>query len=94
MFSLIALGIASGIYFQFDCLNFPKYFTARIVARRLKRRCILKAVCVILTLVIMGQWMEAKAHQRTGKAIEELMNLSPDTANLVVNGTEKKVALF
>ena len=37
--------------------------------------------------------MEARAHMKTGKAIEALMNLSPDTANLIVNGKEKKVSL-
>ena len=37
--------------------------------------------------------LEAKAHLKTGNAIKELMNLSPDTANLIVNGSEKKVAL-
>ena len=37
--------------------------------------------------------MEAAAHKKTGNAIRELMNLSPDEANLIVNGEEKKVLL-
>ncbi len=92
MFSLIALGVAAAMIFSIMALfvsgllphelahggNVPLYF---------------ESVCVILTLVIMGQMMEARAHQKTGKAIEALMNLSPDTANLIADGIEKKVAL-
>jgi Cu2+-exporting ATPase len=40
-----------------------------------------EAVAVILTLVIFGQMLEAKAHQKTGNAIKELMNLSPKEAS-------------
>jgi len=92
MFSLIALGVTAAMIFSLIVLfisdilphelahggNVPLYF---------------ESVCVILTLVIMGQMMEARAHQKTGKAIEALMNLSPDTANLIVNGNETKVPL-
>lgn len=92
MFSLIALGVFAAMIFSLIALfvsdilphelshggNIPLYF---------------ESVCVILTLVIMGQMMEARAHMKTGKAIEALMNLSPDTANLIVDGKEKKVSL-
>ncbi len=37
--------------------------------------------------------MEAAAHKKTGNAIKELMNLSPDEANLIINGEEKRVLL-
>ena len=37
--------------------------------------------------------MEAAAHKKTGNAIRELMNLSPDEAHLIINGEEKKVLL-
>jgi len=92
MFSLIALGVAAAMVFSLIALfvsdilphelahggNVPLYF---------------ESVCVILTLVIMGQMMEARAHQKTGKAIEALMNLSPDTANLIIDGNETQVPL-
>ena len=52
-----------------------------------------EAVSVIITLVILGQLMEALAHKKTGNAIKELMNLSPSEANLIVNGEEKRVSL-
>lgn len=92
MFSLIALGVAAAFLFSLVALFFPEILPHQI-AHDGKAPFYFEAVSVILTLVIMGQLMEAKAHQRTGKAIEELMNLSPDEANLVMNGEEKKVSL-
>lgn len=92
MFSLIALGVAAAFLFSIASLLFPGILPHEMKHDG-KTPLYFEAVTVILTLVIMGQWMEAKAHQRTGKAIEELMNLSPDEANLIINGEEKKVAL-
>lgn len=92
MFSLIALGVAAAFLFSLVALIFPKILPHEL-AHEGKVPFYFEAVAVILTLVILGQLMEAKAHQRTGKAIEELMNLSPDEANLIMNGTEKKIPL-
>ena len=92
MFSLIALGVAAAFLFSLVALFFPGILPHEMTHDG-KVPLYFEAVTVILTLVIMGQLMEAKAHQRTGKAIEELMNLSPDEANLIVDGVEKKVPL-
>lgn len=92
MFSLIALGVAAAMIFSLIAL-----FVSDILPHELAHGgsipLYFESVCVILTLVIMGQMMEARAHMKTGKAIEALMNLSPDTANLIVDGKEKKVSL-
>ncbi len=92
MFSLIALGVAVAFIFSIFALFFPNFLPHEF-AHDGKVPLYFEAVCVILTLVIMGQMMEAKAHQQTGKAIEALMNLSPETANLIENNVEKKIAL-
>lgn len=92
MFSLIALGVAAAMIFSLIALFFPNILPHEL-AHGSNTPLYFESVCVILTLVIMGQMMEARAHMKTGKAIEALMNLSPDTANLVVEGNEKKVSL-
>lgn len=92
MFSLIALGVAAAFLFSLVALIFPEILPHEM-AHEGKVPLYFEAVTVIFTLVIMGQLMEAKAHQKTGKAIEELMNLSPDEANLILNGAERKVPL-
>ena len=92
MFSLIALGSAAAFVFSLVALLFPDILPHEI-SHGGKTPLYFESVCVILTLVIMGQMLEARAHQKTGKAIEELMNLSPDEANLLIDNVEKKVPL-
>lgn len=92
MFSLIALGVAAAFLFSIAALFFPGIFPHEMVHDG-KVPLYFEAVAVILTLVILGQLMEAGAHKRTGNAIKELMNLSPDEAHLITNGTETKVPL-
>ena len=93
MFSLIVLGVAAAFIFSIVALSFPGIIPHEIRGHGNEIPLYFEAVCVILTLVILGQLMEAAAHKKTGNAIRELMNLSPDEANLIVNGEEKKVLL-
>ncbi|MCZ2083443.1 MAG: copper-translocating P-type ATPase [Flavobacteriales bacterium] len=92
MFSLIALGSAAAFLFSLVALLVPDILPHEI-SHGGNTPLYFESVVVILTLVIMGQMLEARAHQKTGKAIEELMNLSPDEANLIINNVEKKVSL-
>lgn len=92
MFSLIALGSAAAFIFSVIALIYPSILPHEFMHDG-KMPLYFESVCVIITLVIMGQMLEAKAHQKTGKAIEELINLSPDTANLVSGNSEKKIPL-
>ncbi|PTT72954.1 MULTISPECIES: heavy metal translocating P-type ATPase [unclassified Chryseobacterium] len=93
MFSLIVLGVTAAFIFSIVALIFPDIIPHEIRGSHHETPLYFEAVCVILTLVILGQLMEAAAHKKTGNAIRELMNLSPDEANLIVNGEEKKVLL-
>lgn len=94
MFSLIVLGVAAAFIFSIVSLIFPDIIPHEIRGHNHEIPLYFEAVCVILTLVILGQLMEAAAHKKTGNAIRELMNLSPDEANLIINGEEKKVLLL
>lgn len=93
MFSLIALGVSAAFLSSIIALLFPDIVPHEIRGHNHESPLYFEAVCVIITLVILGQLMEAAAHKKTGNAIKELMNLSPDEANLMVNGEEKKVPL-
>ncbi|QNN51831.1 heavy metal translocating P-type ATPase [Nocardioides mesophilus] len=48
---------------------------------------------VIIALVLMGRWMEARAKKRTAEAITALVGLSPKTARVVRGDTEVDVPL-
>lgn len=93
MFSLIALGVAAAFLFSIIALIFPNIIPHEIRGTHHETPLYFEAVCVILTLVILGQLMEAAAHRKTGNAIRELMNLSPDEANIIINGEEKRILL-
>ncbi|MDO5630844.1 MAG: heavy metal translocating P-type ATPase [Paracoccus sp. (in: a-proteobacteria)] len=45
-----------------------------------------EAAAVIVTLILMGRWLEARARGQAGAAIRHLMELTPDTATLLRNG--------
>ena len=46
---------------------------------------------VIITLVMLGKYLEARAVGRTGDAIKKLMALAPETAVIVVDGKETEI---
>ncbi|MCL2603860.1 MAG: heavy metal translocating P-type ATPase [Defluviitaleaceae bacterium] len=48
---------------------------------------------VILTLIVLGKFLEAKAKGRTSAAIEKLIGLAPKTAKIMRNGTEMEVPI-
>ena len=47
---------------------------------------------VLIALVSLGKYMEARAKSHTSDAIVKLMELTPDTATLLENGSQRSVA--
>ena len=50
-----------------------------------------ESAAMILTLITLGKFLEARAKGKTGDAIRQLMDLSPKMATVMVDGTEKTV---
>jgi Cu+-exporting ATPase len=48
---------------------------------------------VIITLILFGKFLEARAKSRAGEAIKKLMGLQPRTARVVRNGTEQDIPI-
>ncbi len=46
---------------------------------------------VVITLVVLGRWLEARARGRTSEAIRRLMSLAPRTARVIRDGVEMDV---
>jgi len=46
---------------------------------------------VVITLVVLGRWLEARARGRTSEAIRRLVSLAPRTARVVRDGVEVDV---
>lgn len=93
MFSLIALGAGAGFVYSIIGLFFPQLFPADLKNHHGYIALYFESVTVILTLVLLGQVMEAKAHSKTNSAIKELIKLSPSDATRVENGVDVKIGV-
>lgn len=93
MFSLIGLGATAGLIFSVVALFFPALFPDDFKGEH-GIHLYFESVAVILTLVMLGQVMEAKAHSRTNTAIKELLKLAPTEATrITADNKEEKVAI-
>lgn len=52
-----------------------------------------EAAAVIVTLILLGRWLEARAKGRTGDAVRRLIGLQPDTAERLQDGGAETVQL-
>ncbi len=52
-----------------------------------------EASAAVITLVLLGKWLEARAKRHTADALRALGALRPDTARLRRNGTDQQVPL-
>ena len=50
-----------------------------------------ESVAVVITLILLGKFLEKRSQKKTADAIEKLMELSPDTAIILKNGEETEV---
>ena len=92
MFTLIGIGTGIAFLFSIAGLVFPDYFPEEFKHHGTVSL-YFEASVVILTLVLLGQLMEAKAHGQTNKAIKELLKLAPTEATLVIDGKDKVIAI-
>lgn len=93
MFTLI--GIGTGVAFLFSILGmlFPNIFPEEFKSEHGTIHLYFEAATVIITLVMLGQLLEARAHSRTSGAIKELLKLAPTEAILVIDGNEKVISI-
>jgi Cu2+-exporting ATPase len=92
MFTLIGIGTGIAFLFSVAGLLFPQYFPDEFKHHGAVSL-YFEASSVILTLVLLGQLMEAKAHGQTNKAIKELLKLAPTEATLVFDGRDKVISI-
>ncbi len=93
MFSLIGVGAGAAFIFSIVALLFPNIFPDQFKNHDGSVYLYFEAVTVILTLVLLGQVLEARAHSQTSGAIKELLKLAPTQAILVENGIEKIISI-
>lgn len=89
MFTLI--GIGTGVSFGFSVLGLlmPSVFPQEFKTENGTVHLYFEATAVILTLVLFGQYLEARAHKKTNGAIKELLKLAPSEAVKVLENGEE-----
>uniref|UniRef100_UPI004048D889 heavy metal translocating P-type ATPase n=1 Tax=Flavobacterium sp. TaxID=239 RepID=UPI004048D889 len=93
MFTLIGIGTGVAFVFSIIGLLFPFVFPDQFKTSEGTVHLYFEATAVVLTLVLLGQLLEAKAHSRTSGAIKELLKLAPTEATLVIDGEEKVISI-
>ena len=93
MFTLIGIGAGAAWLFSVFGMFFPDFFPAQFKTESGAVHVYFEAATVILTLVLLGQVLEARAHSKTNSAVKELLKLAPNKAILVKDGKEEEVAI-
>ncbi|GJH39502.1 copper-translocating P-type ATPase [Capnocytophaga sp. HP1101] len=92
MFTLIGIGAGVAWLFSVVGLLVPELFPEQFKDHG-SVHLYFEAATVILTLVLLGQVLEADAHSRTQGAIKKLLNLAPNEATKLVHGQEITVPI-
>lgn len=93
MFTLIGIGAGVAWLFSVFGMLFPDVFPTQFKTESGAVHVYFEAATVILTLVLLGQLLEARAHSKTNSAVKELLKLAPNKAIKLVNGEEVEVSI-
>ena len=93
MFTLIGIGTGVAWLFSIVAMFFPDVFPDQFKTQSGTVFVYFEATTVILTLVLLGQLLEAKAHSQTTGAIKELLKLAPSEATLVTPDGDKVISI-
>jgi Cu+-exporting ATPase len=88
MFSLITLGTGAAFLQSMATLLLPRGSTVRH-----GEGFYFEAATVIIVLVLLGQWLEARGRARAGSALRGLLDLTPATALLVEPEGDRPIAV-
>jgi P-type Cu+ transporter len=84
MNSLVAIGTGAAYIFSALVTLFPEV----ILTPGIEAHVYYDTTAVIITLILMGRWLEARAKSKTNSAVKKLMGLKPDTATVIRDNEE------
>lgn len=93
MFTLIGMGTSLAFVFSIFALFFPGVFPEEFKTHHGTIGLYFEATAVILTLALLGQLLEARAHSQTSGAIKELLKLAPTEATIIKDGYDQKISI-
>ncbi len=94
MFSLIAMGVSAAWIFSTVAMLAPGIFPEGFRDAEGHVAVYFEAAAVIVVLVLLGQLMELRAREGTGKAIRALLDMAAKTARVIRHdGSEEEIPL-
>lgn len=89
MDTLIAVGTSAAYGYSVIATLFPQIF----VSAGQKPEVYFDSAITILTLIILGKYLEARAKGKASESIKRLIKLQAKIAHVLVNGKEKEIAI-
>jgi Cu+-exporting ATPase len=92
MFTLIGVGVGAAYLYSAVATLLPNIFPDSFKHHG-EIELYFESAAVITVLVLLGQWLEARARSQTGKAIQSLLGLAAKTAHRLTSGDEEEVPI-
>ena len=89
MNTLVAMGSSAAYFYSVAGVLFPSFFEQRGLSMPMY----FDSAALIITLILFGRLLEARAKGQTGAAIKALIGLQPKTARVLRDGGEADVAI-
>jgi Cu+-exporting ATPase len=87
MNTLIAIGTGSAYLYSVMITFFPFLFPSKV------QHVYYETAAVIISFILLGRLLEARAKSKTSQAIKRLIGLQPKTARILENGKEKDISI-
>jgi Cu+-exporting ATPase len=89
MNTLVTIGTMSAYLYSVGVTLVPEFFSVEGVHVAVY----FDTAAVLITLIVLGRWLEAKARGRTSEAIQRLLGLQPKTAHVLRDGAEMEIPI-
>ncbi len=93
MNTLVAVGTSAAFGYSVAAILFPGFFAAAGLAMGDMLPLYFDTAAAIITLILLGRFLEARARRHTSDAIRKLIGLTPRTARVVRFGVEIDVPI-
>jgi Cu+-exporting ATPase len=87
MNTLIAVGTSVAYFYSLIAVVFPSLFAAGMMEPHLY----FDTSAMIIALVLLGRFLEARARGRTSEALKKLIGMQPKTALVIREGEQRKI---
>ncbi|MBA7563389.1 Copper-transporting P-type ATPase [subsurface metagenome] len=86
---LVAVGTSAAYFYSMIAVLFPSLFAAAEVELGLY----FDTSAMIITLILLGRFLETRARGQTSEAIKKLIGLNPKTALVIRDGEEREISV-